>query len=74
MVTQGQEGTAQMIQVNPLAAAVGVAAVGEKANAKRSVHVHPDFVSLQRTARIMPVIKRRMHASTVRKQARRVAP
>ena len=74
MMAQGQESAAQMIEVNPLTATVGVAAVGEKANAKRSVHIHPDSGSLQRTARMMPVMTRPMHCSTVRKQAGRVAP
>ena len=40
LVAEVHEGPAQLLEVDALTATVRIAAVGEKANAKRSVHMH----------------------------------
>jgi hypothetical protein len=59
MMTEVGKRAAQLLEVNALAAAVGIAAVREKTDAKRSVHDHPVSLSLRCRRPIRPLAVKR---------------
>jgi hypothetical protein len=59
MVPAVLEGPAQLFEVDALAAAVGIAAVGEEQDAKWPVHVHPIIGYPESCTRVINVAIRR---------------